>query len=154
MKYGNITNDIHVQNQLTNYHFLYQKAEGDNMNVSHNVNLILVLIISTKKWQGLFHSGPIIGTFAAHLTATQGARRVPELEVESKRPAYDHSYATLALSAAGVSQFSCFIICWKSKIIFTGSACSPPLCNWHGHSSNGLHNWKLQVCATGGGKIH
>ena len=100
-----------AQNQLINYRFLYQKAEGDDMNVSHNVNLILVLILSTKKWRGLFRSGSVIGTFAAHLTAAQGARRVPELEVESKRPAYDHSYGALALSAAGVSQFSCFIIC-------------------------------------------
>ena len=100
-----------VQNQLTNYHFLYQKAEGDDMNVSHNVNLTLVLILSTKKWLGLFHSSSIIGTFVAHLTAAQGVRRVPELKVKSKRPAYDHSYSALALSAAGVSQFSCFIIC-------------------------------------------
>ena len=97
-----------VQNQLTNYCFLYQKAEGDDMNVSHNVNLILVLILSTKKWWGLFHSGSIIGTFVAHLMAAQGARRVPELEVESKRPTYDHSYSALAFSAAGVSQLSCF----------------------------------------------
>ena len=54
------------------------------MNVSHNINLILVLILSTKKWWGLFCSGSVIGTFVAHLMATQGARRVPELEVKSK----------------------------------------------------------------------
>ena len=118
-----------VQDQLTNYCFLYQKAKGDDMNVSQNLNLNLVLILSTKKWWGLFCSGSIIGIFAAHLMAAQGARRVPELEVESKRPAYNHSYGALALSAAGVSQFGCFIICQKSKIIFTGSACSPPLHN-------------------------
>ena len=100
-----------VQNQLTNYCFLYLMAKGDDMNVSHNINLILVLILSTKKWWGLFCSGSVIGTFVAHLMATQGARRVPELEVKSKRPAYNHSYGALSLSAAGVSQFSCFIIC-------------------------------------------
>ena len=99
------------------------------MYVSYNLNSNLVLILSTKKWWGLFHSVSIIGTFVAHLTAAQGARRVPELEVESKRPDYDHSYSALALSAAGVSQFGCFIICRKSKIIFTGSARSPPLRN-------------------------
>ena len=104
--------------------------------------LNLVLILSTKKWWGLFCSGSTIGIFAAHLTAAQGARRVPELEVKSKRPAYNHSYGALALSAAGVSQFGCLIICWKSKIIFTSSAHSPPLCNWHDHSSNGPHNWQ------------
>ena len=56
-----------VQDQLTNYCFLYQKPEGDDMNVSHNLNLNLVLILFTKKWWGLFCSGSIIGTFAAHL---------------------------------------------------------------------------------------
>ena len=56
-----------VQDQLTNYRFLYQKTEGDDMNVSHNLNLNLVLILSTKKWQGLFHSSSVIGTFAAYL---------------------------------------------------------------------------------------
>ena len=92
------------------HHFLYQKAEGDDMNVSHNLNSNLVLILSTKKCQGLFHSSSIIGTFAAHLMAAQGTRRIPELEVESKKPAYNHFYGALALSAAGVSQFDCFII--------------------------------------------
>ena len=41
-----------AQNQLPNYRFLYQKAKGDNMNVSCNLNLILVLILSTKKMAG------------------------------------------------------------------------------------------------------
>ena len=66
------------------------------------LNIIYLLILSTKEWCGLFHSSSVVGTFAVHLVAAQGARRVPELEVRSAKPSYDHSYGALALSAAVV----------------------------------------------------
>ena len=69
-------------------------------------NIIYLLILSTKEWHGLFHSGSVVGTFTVHIVAAQGARRVPELEVGSAKPPYNHSYGALALSAAGVSQIS------------------------------------------------
>ena len=67
------------------------------------LNIIYLLILSTKEWQGLFHSGSVVGTFVANLVVAKGVRRVLELEVRS---ANDHSYGTHALSAAGVGLFS------------------------------------------------
>ena len=38
-----------VQNQLTNYWFLYWKAEGDDMNICQSINILYFLILFTKE---------------------------------------------------------------------------------------------------------
>ena len=64
-----------------------------------------------QKWCGLFHSGAILGTFSAHLTAAQGAKQIPDIEVNGVKPAFSQAYGALALSAAGVSLFITFLVC-------------------------------------------
>ena len=100
--------------------------------------IVHYLILSTKEWRGLFHSGAVIGTFVAHLSVAQGAKRVPKLKAESNKPPYSHSYGTLALSAARVSQYKLSFI--DIKYYFLGSACSPPLCDRDYYSSNDLQH--------------
>ena len=72
--------------------------------------IVYYLILSTKGWRGLFHSGAVISTFAAHLSATQGVKGVPKLKVGSAKPPYDHFYGALTLSAARVSHLIQLII--------------------------------------------
>ena len=72
--------------------------------------IVHYLILSTKEWRGLFCNGAVIGTFAAHLSVAQGAKRVHKLKVRSNKPPYNHSYGALALSAAGISQYIQIII--------------------------------------------
>ena len=100
--------------------------------------IVHYLILSTKEWRGLFRGGAVIGTFVAHLSAAQGAKRVPKLEVGSNKPPYSHSYGALALSAARVSQYKLSFI--DIKYYFLGSACSPPLCDGDYYSSNDLQH--------------
>jgi hypothetical protein len=61
--------------------FLYQVSKHDNKNVSNpKHSLFICLIINTsQKWKGLFHSPFVLQTFAAHLTAIKGSMRVPNL---------------------------------------------------------------------------
>ena len=73
-----------AKRELINYCFLHSRAEGDDKTVHHSIFYIIynLLLNVYKKWHGLFHNGAIIGTFSAHLTATQGEKTVLELEVE------------------------------------------------------------------------
>ncbi|KAF8267176.1 hypothetical protein EI94DRAFT_1802114 [Lactarius quietus] len=52
-----------TKDYLEDLHFLYKDSKHEDK----------------KKWKGLFHSPLVIQTFAAHLTATEGAQVVPNL---------------------------------------------------------------------------
>ena len=43
--------------------------------------------------------------------AAQGAKRIPDLEVDGVKPAFPQAYSALVLSAAGVSLFITFLVC-------------------------------------------
>ena len=90
--------------QLTDWRFLYVTTEGDDTKVNLCIiNIIPYQLHLFKQWRGLLRNGAILGTFAAHLVAIQGAKQIPDLEVDGAKPAFAQAYGALALCAAGVS---------------------------------------------------
>jgi hypothetical protein len=64
-----------------------------------------------QKWKGLFHSPLVVQTFAAHLTATEGAQKVSSLHNPPQ-------LTPTAISGLGLAAVSMSIIyCPHQKII-------------------------------------
>ena len=63
-----------------------------------------------KQWRGIFCSAAVLGTFAAHFVAIQGAQQIPDLEADGAKPAFAQAYGALALCAAGVSLCIIFLV--------------------------------------------
>ena len=52
----------------------------------------------------------VLGTFAAHLVAIQGAQQIPDLEADGAKPAFAQAYGALVLCTAGVSLCIIFLV--------------------------------------------
>ena len=66
----------------------------------------------------------VLGTFAAHLVAIQGAQQIPDLEADGAKPTFAQAYGALALCTARVSLCIIFLVHYIVSIRFSMLSCS------------------------------